>query len=83
MGERGVLRHREALADRDERHEPVLELRPLCGLRRTREDLEPGVDLQRVGRHRNGGSPARADPLCERDRDIGLANPGRAEERED
>ena len=39
----------ETVVDGDERHEPVLELAPLRRARDARQDLEAGVDLERVG----------------------------------
>ena len=78
----GVLPRREARGDRDDAEQPVLEAGPLGGGRRAGEDLEPVVDLQRVGRHRHRVLPALAQPVGDGDRDLRLADGGRPEERE-
>ena len=62
--------------------EAVLEARPLLRIRDAGEDLQAPVDLQRVGRDGDRAPAAGADPLGERDRHVGLADPGRAEEGE-
>ena len=51
--------------------------------RRAGEDLEAAVELQRVGRDRDRVLARGAQPVGERDRDRGLADAGRAEERDD
>ena len=60
----------------------MLEALPLGLVRDPREDLEAFVDLQRVGGDGDGPLIARAQPVGERDRDLGLADGGGAEDRE-
>ena len=63
--------------------QPVLEPGALGGGRRAGEDLEAGVELQRVGGDGDGVLAVGPQPLGERDRDRGLAHAGGAEERDD
>ena len=49
-----VLTRTEGGVERQEGNEPVLERGALGGRRHTREDLEPGVHLQRVSGHGHG-----------------------------
>ena len=60
----------------------MLELRLLRRAGHAGEDLEAAVDLQRVGGDRHRPPAARADPLGDGDRHVGLADAGRTEERE-
>ena len=69
--------------DRKDAEQPVLEPRPVGGRGRAGEDLQPGVELQRVGGHRDGVLAVGAQPLGERDRHLGLADAGRTEERDE
>ena len=63
--------------------EPVLEAVALgCG-GRAGEDLEPAVELQRVGGDRDRVLALGAQALGQRDRHRGLADPGRPEDRDD
>ena len=79
----GVLADAEGRVERQEGHEAVLERGALGGRGHAGERLQARVDLQRVGRHRDGILPARAQQLRERDGDGGLADAGRAEQGED
>ena len=56
---------------------------PLGRAGRAGEDLQPAVELQRVGGDRRPGPRPGAQPLGERDRDRRLADPGRPEDRDD
>ena len=58
----------------------MLEALLLGFVRDPREDLEPPVDLQRVGGDGDRPLTAGAQPVGERDRDLGLADGGGAEE---
>jgi hypothetical protein len=82
VGELRVVGDREARVDRKKRDEPVLQARALDAIGNAGEDLQAGVDLQRVGRHRDRAGAAGPDPLGEGDRDVGLADAGRPKERE-
>jgi hypothetical protein len=81
VGERGELARGERLGDRDERQQPVLQ--PLLFLRRggPGEELEPAVDLERVGGDRDRVLPVRAQARGDLDRHGRLAHAGRAEDR--
>ena len=62
----------------------VLEPRLLLRRRGAREHLEAAVELQRVGGDRDGVvAPLCAQALGDRDRDGGLADAGRAEDRDE
>ena len=61
----------------------MLEPRPLLRRRRAGEDLQPGVELERVGRDRDGVLAVAAQRLGERDRDLGLPHAGGPEQRDD
>ncbi len=65
------------------REQAVLELSALARAGRAGERLEPDVDLQGVGGDRHRGLPHLAQPLGERDRDVGLADAGRSEQGDD
>ena len=51
--------------------------------RRAGEDLQPGVELERVGRDRDRVLAVAAQRLGERDRDLGLPHAGGPEQRDD
>jgi hypothetical protein len=78
----GEATSREGLRDRHERQQPVLEGLAFLRRRGTGQDLEPLVHLERVRRDRDRVLPLRAQPLRQRDRDRGLADPGRSEQRD-
>jgi hypothetical protein len=80
--EAGVLADREAGVDRQERDEAVLQQALLAGRGDAGEDLEAAVDLQCVGRDGDRPLAPRAQPCRHGERDVGLADPGGAEERE-
>ena len=63
--------------------QPVLEPRALRRRRRSAENLEPAVDLDRVAGDRHRVLAALAQQLGDLDRDAGLADRGRAEDRQD
>ena len=60
----------------------MFELALLLGPGSAGEGLESGVYLQRVGGHRNRLLPVRSQLSCQRDRDGGLADTCRAEQRD-
>ncbi len=78
-----VLPDAEARVDRQKRQQPVLEPGAVGRYGRAGQRLEPGVDLQRVGGH--GGRVLAAGPqqLRELDRNRGLADARRPEQRDD
>ena len=78
-----VLPGAELRIDRQERDQSVLELGPLGGPGRSGQHLESCVDLEGVGRHRDRPLAEPAQALRDRDRHGGLADPGRAEQRDD
>ena len=82
VGELGVLPGAELSVNREERQQPVLELRPLRGTGGSRDDLEAGVDLERVGRDGDRILAALPQEPGEVDGDTGLADPGGAEDRD-
>ena len=84
VGEAGELARGRAAGHRQDAEQPVLEPRPLLRRRGAREDLQPAVELQRVGgdRHRVLAALA-AQALGHRDGDGGLADAGRAEDRDE
>jgi hypothetical protein len=57
-------------------------LQPLALRRRCRagEQLEPRIELQRVGRHRDGAFALAAQQLRQLERDVGLAHAGGPEQ---
>jgi len=55
---------------------------PLARARRAGQRLEPGIDLERVGRHGDRLLPQRAQARGQCDRDRGLAHTGGAEQRD-
>jgi hypothetical protein len=61
----------------------VLEPRALGGGRRAGQDLQPGVQLQRVCRHRDGILAVGSEQLGERDRHLRLPHARGAEQRDD
>ena len=81
MGQRHVVADRERLGDRHEADQPVLEPRPLRSAGGPGQPPEPLVDLQRVAGDRHRVLAALPQQLGESDRDPGLADPGRAEDR--
>ncbi len=82
MSERRVLPDAETRVHRQKRHQAVFQ-HALLGLRRhPREQFEPGVDLQRVGRNRDRAAAPLAQPPREGERNVGLADPGRPEQRD-
>ena len=70
----------ERLPGRHEADQPVLEPCPLLRCRRPGQDLQPAVDLQGVGGDGEGPLAELAQPVGERDRDLGLADSRRAEQ---
>lgn len=83
VGELGVAPDAEALGDREEGDEPVLEARPLGLGGHPGEDLKTPVDLQGVGGHGDGPLAPREKSIGESEGDIGLADGGRPEEGKD
>ena len=82
VGALGVAAGAELLAGIDEGEQPVLEPLALLRARGAAEDLQAPVDLDRVAVDRDRVLPALAQQLGERDRDAGLADGGRPEERD-
>ena len=80
--ERHELSDRERRVDRDEAEQAVLETDPVAHVGGAGERLETGVDLERVGRDRDRPLAADAQEVGERDRHLGLADAGGAEERD-
>ena len=72
-----------ARGDRQDPEQPVLEPARCAGVGRAGEHLQSGVELERVGGHGDGILAVGAQPLGERDRHLGLAHAGGAEERDD
>jgi hypothetical protein len=81
--ERHELADGERLGHRHEAEQAVLEPGALGRRRRASQRAEPGVDLERVGGDRDGVLAARAQQVGERERDGGLADARRAEDRDD
>ena len=79
----GVLGDRVRGGDGDDRDEAVLEAVALGRGGRAGQDLEPGVDLQRVDGDRHRVLAARAQGIAEGEGDAGLAHAGRPEDRDD
>jgi hypothetical protein len=82
VGQLGVATDAERLIDGHEGEQPVLQHRLLVGCGRAGEQLQAGVHLQRVGRDRDRRLAARAQPLAQRHRDLGLAHAGGSEQRD-
>ena len=82
VGARGERARAGGLGDRQHADQAVLEPRPLGGARRAGEDLQPAVELQRVGGHGDRVLPRGAQALGERDRHRRLADAGRPEDRD-
>ncbi len=61
----------------------MLEALPLFGIRRSAQDLEPSIHLDRVAVDRHGVLAPLTKPIGDGDRHAGLAHGRRAEERED
>ena len=59
VGAAGVVAGGGGRGDRQDPEQPVLEPRAVGGARRAGEDLQARVELQRVGRHRDGILPVR------------------------
>src|SRR5436305_15326017 len=83
MREPRVLSRAERLAYVEERYEAMLESRALARRGRTRQHLEPRVDLHRICRYRDRLLAALAQPFGERKRDARLADARRTEQRVD
>ena len=82
MGHLRVGARAELAIDRHERDQPVLEPRPLVGVGDARQQLEPLIHLQRVGRDGDRALAAGAQALGEGHGDGGLADAGRPEQRD-
>jgi hypothetical protein len=80
-GELGEAPSAELLVDVGDPDQAVLQPLALGQGRRRREGLEPSVDLQRVAGDRDGVLPALPEPLGYRDRNPGLPDRGRPEDR--
>ena len=80
--ELGVLADAERRIERQERDQPVLQAHALGCLRDPGEDLQPGVDLQRVGGDRNRFLAGPAQDVGEREGDGRLADARGAEHRQ-
>jgi len=78
----GVLADREARVDGQDGDEPVLEAPALGERRDTGQRLEALVDLQGIGRHRDGPLAARAQPLGDGHGERGLPDAGGPEDRQ-
>jgi hypothetical protein len=76
----GELPGRECLRDRDKREQAMLEPLLLLTARRSGEQLEPAVDLQRVRGDGHGILATLAEALRELDRHGRLADAGRPED---
>ena len=77
-----VLADAEGRVDREKRQQSMFELGSLRRAGGPGQDLEPVVDLQRIGRDGHGILPQALQPLRKRDRDRGLADPGGPEQRD-
>jgi hypothetical protein len=83
VGQLGVLTGAEGGIDWQEGDEPVLEPGALARAGPAGERLEPDVDLEGIGRDRDRGLPHAAQPVGQRDGDVGLADAGGSEQRND
>ena len=83
VGELGVPAGAERGVDGQDRQQPVLEPLLLGGRGGAGQGLQAAVDLQRVGRHRHRVLSVGAEPVRQGDRDGGLADAGRPEQRDD
>ena len=82
VGELGVLADAERRVDGQERDQAVFEPRAFGGGGRAGQDLQPGIDLERVGGHGDRAAAGGAQPVGELQRDLRLADPGRPEEEQ-
>jgi hypothetical protein len=72
-----------ARGDGQDADQPVLEPPTVLWRGRAGEDLQPGVELQRVGRDRDGVLALGTQQLGELHRDLGLPHAGGAEQRDE
>src|SRR4051794_22858279 len=83
MRQRHVVAHRKVRRNRHEAEQPVLQPLLLVGRRRSRQRLQPLVDLQRVAVDRDRVLSPLSQQFGQLDRYPRLTNPGGAEDRQD